>query len=237
MNLDSNQKILLNNLARRSFRDMADQDYLAARLCFKNNLPFQFLWMSQQAIEKYIKCILLFNTISTKGIGHHLEEGINRINNIPYLHLDLSDKTITFIKYIDDQGINRYFQKTMFTQGMELITLDRTVWEIRRYCKVINYELKKPDGEIINMLEPELKTIKRSRELPPHNFKIIGGYLEQRLKDNRYGQGDLLTWKNFFFGKKKKNTIKIARSIRWASPTQELHPESLEFLGSYIKLK
>ncbi|MBD5749812.1 HEPN domain-containing protein, partial [Citrobacter freundii] len=59
MELTYDQKVLLNNAAKRSFRDMADQDYLTARVCFKNNLPFQFLWMSQQAIEKYIKCILL----------------------------------------------------------------------------------------------------------------------------------------------------------------------------------
>ncbi|EHP2833539.1 hypothetical protein KOV26_002982, partial [Shigella sonnei] len=56
MELTDTQKIFLNNAAKRSFRDMADQDYLTARICFKNNLPFQFLWMSQQAIEKYIKC-------------------------------------------------------------------------------------------------------------------------------------------------------------------------------------
>ncbi|MDP9704987.1 UNVERIFIED_ORG: HEPN domain-containing protein [Rahnella aquatilis] len=237
MNLDSKQKKLLNDVARRSFRDMADQDYLAARLCFKNNLPFQFLWMSQQAIEKYIKCILLFNTTSTKGIGHDLQEGIKIINRIPYLNLDLSEKTIAFIKYIDEQGINRYFQKTMYTQGMELITLDRTIWEIRRYCKTLDYEFKKPDGETINALELELKAIKLSNELPPHKFNLIGGYLEKRLKDNQHGQGNLLAWKNFFFGKNKKSTIKIARSIRWASPTQELHPESLEFLGAFIRLK
>ncbi|WP_374220672.1 hypothetical protein GOY49_011450 [Klebsiella pneumoniae] len=50
MELSYDQKVLLNNAAKRSFRDMADQDYLTARVCFKNNLPFQFLWMSQQAI-------------------------------------------------------------------------------------------------------------------------------------------------------------------------------------------
>lgn len=237
MSLNSEQKILLNNVAKRSFRDMADQDYLAARLCFKNNLPFQFLWMSQQAIEKYIKCILLYNHTPVLDIGHNLEKGIEKINKISYLKLDLNDKTIEFIKYINQQGVNRYFQKTMYTRGLEIITLDRTVWEIRRYCKTLNYEFKKTDGETINALELELKAIKRSSEFPPHTFKIIGGYLEKRLKDNQYGQGELLTWKNFFFGKKKKSTIKIARSFRWASPTQEIHPESLEFLGNFIKLK
>lgn len=100
MELTYDQKVLLNNVAKRSFRDIADQDYLTARICFKNNLPFQFLWMSQQAIEKYIKCILIFNRIPVKKIGHNLVAGIKKINDIPYIKLDLSDKSIDFIEYL-----------------------------------------------------------------------------------------------------------------------------------------
>ena len=140
MELTYDQKVLLNNAAKRSFRDMADQDYLTARVCFKNNLPFQFLWMSQQAIEKYIKCILLFNRVPVLKIGHNLVKGIEAINSIPYLKLDLSDKSIEFIKYLNDQGPNRYFQKVMYTRGLEIITLDRAVWELRRYCRLLDYQ-------------------------------------------------------------------------------------------------
>ncbi|MFJ5385005.1 HEPN domain-containing protein [Pectobacterium sp. CHL-2024] len=237
MLLNNNQKILLHNIAQRSFRDIADQDYLTARLCFKSNLTFQFLWMSQQAIEKYIKCILLYNKIPVKDIGHNLIKGLEKINKIPYLKLELDDKTIGFIKYINEQGPNRYFQRIMYTRGLEIITLDRTVWEIRRYCRLLDYEIKNMRNEKIHMLDMELKRIERSNMEPPHKYRILGGYLEKRLKDNKYNQGDILTWKNFFFGKRKKNTIKIGRSTRWDSPTQSSHPESLEFLGKFIQLK
>ncbi|HCT5171431.1 TPA: HEPN domain-containing protein, partial [Enterobacter cloacae] len=63
MDLTRNDELLLNDAARRSFRDMADQDYLSARLCYKHKLNFQFLWLSQQAVEKYIKAILLYNRV------------------------------------------------------------------------------------------------------------------------------------------------------------------------------
>ncbi|MGR9098542.1 HEPN domain-containing protein [Klebsiella quasipneumoniae] len=236
MELTYDQKVLLNNAAKRSFRDMADQDYLTARVCFKNNLPFQFLWMSQQAIEKYIKCILLFNKVPVLNIGHNLVKGIEAINAIPYLKLDLSDKSIDFIKYLNDQGPNRYFQKVMYTRGLEIITLDRAVWELRRYCRLLDYQLKTPKGEVIDMLEVELRTIRHTRNVPPHKHKIVGGYLEKRLQDNKYNHGSILTWKNFFFGKTKKNTIKIGRSMRTNFPTQHLHPESLEFFGKFFKV-
>ena len=44
----------LNSWAFRSFRDIADGDYIAARLAYRAQLPAQFLWASQQALEKYL---------------------------------------------------------------------------------------------------------------------------------------------------------------------------------------
>lgn len=34
----------LNHFAIRSFRDVADADYIAARLAYRGQLPVQFLW-------------------------------------------------------------------------------------------------------------------------------------------------------------------------------------------------
>jgi HEPN domain-containing protein len=43
------------------FRDAADEDYLIARMAARSGLQFQYCWSSQQAIEKYLKAILLLN--------------------------------------------------------------------------------------------------------------------------------------------------------------------------------
>jgi hypothetical protein len=48
----------LNSWAIRSFRDVAGGDYIAARLAYRARLPVQFLWASQQTIEKYLKSIV-----------------------------------------------------------------------------------------------------------------------------------------------------------------------------------
>ena len=42
-----------------SFRDAADEDYIAARVAYRLELTHTFLWASLQTVEKYLKAILL----------------------------------------------------------------------------------------------------------------------------------------------------------------------------------
>lgn len=57
---------ILNEYATRSLRYTADQDYISARSSYKANLIEPFLWSSLHALEKYLKAILLFHTVSIK---------------------------------------------------------------------------------------------------------------------------------------------------------------------------
>ena len=66
------KEILINNFAIRSFRDVADYDYISARMLYRAKLVPQFLWSSLQSIEKYLKCILLLNRIKANKVGHNL---------------------------------------------------------------------------------------------------------------------------------------------------------------------
>ena len=52
----------INSFASQSFRDQAERDYIAARQACRAELMPQFLWASHQAIEKYLKGILLYNS-------------------------------------------------------------------------------------------------------------------------------------------------------------------------------
>src|ERR1035441_9505367 len=91
------RELLLNDLAIRSFRDIADQDYVAARLAYHHKLPEPSLWQSQQALEKYLKCILLLHRIPATDIGHSLSKAVERIQESQSLPLDLSLATRSFI--------------------------------------------------------------------------------------------------------------------------------------------
>jgi len=58
------------DFATRSFRDLADQDYITARIAYRKEFEQQFRWCALQALEKYLKAILIFNSVSAKGLGH-----------------------------------------------------------------------------------------------------------------------------------------------------------------------
>jgi len=81
---------LVNDFALRSFRDMADGDYIAARMACRAALLPQFLWASQQAVEKYLKCILLLNRIDAREAYHDLGKALDRIDASGKLSLDLT---------------------------------------------------------------------------------------------------------------------------------------------------
>ena len=63
-------EVLPNDFAIRCFRDIEDGDYVSARMAYRAGLTMQYLWASQQAIEKYLKCILLPNRIPAVGVKH-----------------------------------------------------------------------------------------------------------------------------------------------------------------------
>lgn len=110
------KEVLLNDFAIRSFRDVADQDYIAARLSFKHGLYPQFHWQSLQAIEKYIKAILLLNRIKAKDINHDLEKAMKYIRKLPF-ELQLSDVAKEIIKHLDTYGRFRYLESSYELYG------------------------------------------------------------------------------------------------------------------------
>jgi len=59
-------QIILNTFATDIFRKQADYDYIAARANYRMRLRQQFLWSAHQAVEKYLKAILLFNGKSAR---------------------------------------------------------------------------------------------------------------------------------------------------------------------------
>lgn len=68
MEKDTHQ--LRKQLARcaTAFRREADYDYISARANFRMAFPQQFLWAGSQAVEKYLKGILLLNGRSAKYV-------------------------------------------------------------------------------------------------------------------------------------------------------------------------
>src|SRR5215469_4201744 len=91
------KEALLNGFALRSLRDVADGDYIAARLAYRADLQLQGFWASQQALEKYLKAILLFRRIPNVRRGHSLRNLLAALER--EFPLRLSRETLDFITF------------------------------------------------------------------------------------------------------------------------------------------
>ncbi len=96
----------LNDLATRSFRDIADGDYIVARQAFRQRLIQQALWSSLQAIEKYLKAILLYNRVSSKNLSHNIVGALARVRGEVKFEVKLTPAAEEFIQYLVLRPIN-----------------------------------------------------------------------------------------------------------------------------------
>ena len=165
----------INDYITRSFRNAADEDYIAARALYRARLDLQFLWSALQTIEKYLKAVLLYHRATTKGLRHDLSTALGRVRGIRDLSFQIPGDVTKFIERLSAQGINRYFEHPINTDGLGLLELDKAVWHLRKYCRPVPADAKAP----------------------------IRGRLEQIL-DNPSVTRSALVWKNLYFGRYKK---------------------------------
>jgi HEPN domain-containing protein len=196
----------INDYITRSFRDVADDDYIAARALYRLRLDRQFLWSALQAIEKYLKAILLYHRISTKELGHNVSRALDRVQSVSTLNFKIPPSTEKFLQRLGAQGIDRYFQQPVCTDGLGLLELDNTIWHLRKYCRAVRVE-SDPNRPINGRLEDVLSGASRAR--------------------------DDLIWKNLCFGRNRK--IKFSRRIKWANPSNFIYPEIFTELDELIQ--
>lgn len=230
-----NTKTLLNDFAVRCFRDVADQDYIIARMSYRAGLFPQFYWSALQSVEKYLKAILLFNRVKAKDIGHNLQRAFEYAKQLPF-DIKLSPSSDKFIEHLDTFGRFRYLESSFCVYGPALIELDKTIWEIRRYCRVLNYEWELSEGQTKNMLSFELDRIAKSEQEAPHKFRLLGGALEKILDTKDNPARKPLIWKNFYFGSCMRHRIKVPTYFHATNAPLWLRPEILDEVCDYVFL-
>lgn len=114
------------------------------------------------------------------------------------------------------------------------LSLDRTVWSIRRYSFYLRGQLS--PGK--SWLPLNLDRIQRPETLEsPHKYRIFGGFLEKVL-DGKQGEAAraLLVWKNFYYGSRCKKVVKNYK-LSWhaANSPLSLHPEIYDDLKSLVQ--
>ena len=228
-------RAFLNDFAVRCFRDTADGDYIAARMAYRAKLMPQFLWASLQAIEKYLKCILLLNRIKSDQATHDLAACLQKIDASAKFKMHLSDHTHKFIVYLDRYARFRYFEVPYYVMGREMWLLDQAVWEIRRYCTVLDYSTPTADGGQVSRLDSELKRIARSESVPPQKFVLSdAGKLENIIHDKKHRAREALIWNNGYFGKRIRKKLAMRVTTHSANAPLSLHPEMLDEVIKYV---
>lgn len=238
MDIPSQQDIYLNDFATRSFRDTGDQDYIMARAAYRSELYGQFLWSGLQAIEKYIKAILLYNRIPQpqrpkERIGHDLERGLKALEALPFT-IKLSEPSQQIIKHLDTYGRFRYLETPYHVHDNELLKLDRAVWELRLYCRVLNYKLK-VGNEIVEMLPHHLASIESLlKDMRP--TREVSGFIETVLSKKDHPARPALVWKNLFFNRHQRKTTKWRWRMYTVNSPLSLRPELLDEVRQYVWL-
>ena len=212
--------LLVDDFAIRSFRDEGDADYIAARLAWRARLASPSLWASQQTIEKYLKCILLLNRIPGKDVKHDLAAGLVAIQSSGKLLLELPSTAREFIEYIDAFGRFRYLEASNVAFGSNLVLLDRTAWELRRYCT----------------RSEDFRTLAIRPDETPPKARIAGGYLESVMDEPANPAREPLLWRNAFFGARSRRRVRVEKWLTATNAPLYLHPEILDEVLRYVYL-
>lgn len=224
---------LLNQFSSRCFRDVADQDYIAARLSYRAGLFPQFHWSSLQALEKYLKAILLYNRVDARHVKHDLGLALQLLEKLPF-KIELSDPVLKFIEHIDRFGTIRYLEASWHVHGPKLVELDRSVWELRRFCRVMNYDIRAASGGSRNMLDLELAASLGAK--PPQSplRSANEGELEKILRKKTHPARAALVWKNMFFTGQRRTKVKVHVPFAAVNSPLYLHPELLDHVIKFV---
>jgi hypothetical protein len=180
----------LNSWAFRSFRDVADADYIAARMAYRAHLPVQFLWASQQAIEKYLKCILFIRRIPANGVKHDLGPAL-RLIEAAGIDLQLTERSHNFVSRIDEMGRYRYMEASLWVDWHWIVSLDQVVWELRRFCAL------DPNSTSAQLVEGKWAP----------RVRIVGGHLEKIFGKRDDPAREPLLWHNGYFGRCRRTVM------------------------------
>jgi hypothetical protein len=139
------------------------------------------------------------------------------------------------LDYLDTYGRHRYFESSWYVMGGELADLDCTVWEVRRYARVMQYELGN-DSLTVNALPIELARNVAAESSHPHHFRIMGGRLESILEKKDHPAREPLVWQNGFFGRSYRRSVRLRSGLQSANSPLTLHPEILDEVLKYVWL-
>lgn len=235
------QEAYVDDFVKGCFRDTADADYISARACYRLGLIDQFLWLGTQAIEKYLKGILLLYGKDTRRIQHNLTKALDRVETIPDISWDFSAELREFLAHLTTYGNDRYFVIPRARKGRELFQMDNAVWSVRRYCQCLSHthgwKSKEPGKTSVEAYVAWLASDECKRS--PHRFRLlVKGYLEEVLLTAKHpAQREQLVWKNLYYGRRRKKLVRYRKVVSFSRPAHFMHPDIFPWLSTKVKFR
>lgn len=109
-------------------------------------------------------------------------------------------------------GRYRYFEVSYYSYSDELIWLDQTVGQIRRYCQTLSQEVKLEEGEQSNTSK----------------CNPISGKLEKIIEDKKHPARKWLIKQNAYFGTRKRKSVTVDDYFQSANAPLMLSPQIIE---------
>jgi HEPN domain-containing protein len=226
----------VNYFGIRCFRDTGDLDYIAARLAMRSGLAAPFLWSASQAVEKYLKCILFLNRINTKDLSHNLKAALDRVNDQLPFAIELNSREQKVFKHLARWNSDRYLLTSFELENGELFQLDELVWKLRLFCRPLNkrHYADEPSGDVLRERVAELaEIIKGSDKLAGH---LEGAVLENIILKPEHPAHGGLVWKNMFYSRTKRVSIRYRDGFQAVNAPLFLNPELADVVGKWMKI-
>ena len=182
------------------------------------------------------KAIILYNDGNTRRLGHDIESALQAAEAIKPLGMHISARARSFVSYLNGRGANRYFSYPISTDGNELLHLDHTVWQIRRYCD--DYFFPHEDPHLIDYSKARLDYVHTKALKDRVLFRLDkNGYLEQVLDSGKHQAArNCLIWKNLYFGARNRKYVMVRFTQHWRQPGNFTFPEIVDWVRERVQL-
>jgi hypothetical protein len=146
------------------------------------------------------------------------------------------ERSRRFIGHLADYGQIRYIERPFHVTGRALLDLDVSVWELRRYCEVLNVFGKVLPAREQALLAKALSDLAKSSSEPKQRFRLHSGFLEGVLKKSDHPARPALLWNNAMFASRKRATVKVREHLTFTNPVLSNYPQMLDELLEYSPL-
>ncbi|MCW3194011.1 hypothetical protein [Xanthomonas citri] len=173
----------------------------------------QYLWAAEQAVEKYLKCILMLNRHNTKNLGHKVERVLGAVRACLRVELKLTEVEQQAFDNLVRWDADRYLIRSYHVEQVELAGLDLLVWRLRQYCEPldVNHYADDPSQDLLKVNLAEIE----GRALHPSKAgHVSGGELEKILEEKRHPARTGLIWHNLRYNNANRRSTRMSPGWR-----------------------